>query len=288
MKKIIFTFVLATITTFLTAQNFQGEAVYESKTSTTEFMKNIPKNRNITPEIEKMIEQRMKKMFEKTFVLTFNKEASIYKEEEKLELEKQRGSMMMNFANNEGTFYKNIKKQQYTVDRDIFGKEFLIIDTLQQIKWQLSSETKKIGNYTCFKATAVVPVQQSDLKNFRPKRDNREDKTESNEKNKTTNFIDQWEMPKEKTITAWYAPEIPITQGPSEYWGLPGLILEVSDGKTTILCSKIVMNSKTKKEIKAPKKGKKVTQKEFDKLMLKKIEEMREMRRGQRGRPPRF
>jgi hypothetical protein len=30
---------------------------------------------------------------------------------------------------------------------------------------------------------------------------------------------------------------------------------EVNDGKTVILCSKVVLNSKTKAEIKAPTKG---------------------------------
>ena len=55
-------------------------------------------------------------------------------------------------------------------------------------------------------------------------------------------------------IVAWYSPQIPISQGPLEYWGLPGLILEVNVGNTTILCSKIVMNPDEKSKIKAPEK----------------------------------
>jgi GLPGLI family protein len=54
--------------------------------------------------------------------------------------------------------------------------------------------------------------------------------------------MDNLEMPKDVTITAWYTPEIPVNQGPENYWGLPGLILEINDGKTVILCSKIVLN----------------------------------------------
>jgi hypothetical protein len=42
-------------------------------------------------------------------------------------------------------------------------------------------------------------------------------------------------------------------------------INEVNDGKTVILCSKVVLNSKTKAEIKAPTKGKK-SQKNLMKL----------------------
>ena len=98
-----------------------------------------------------------------------------------------------------------------------------------------------------------------------------------------TSFMDQIELPKEITITAWYTPEIPVSQGPEGYWGLPGLILEVNDGKTTILCSKIVLNPKEKAEIKAPSNGKEVSQKEYDEIVTKKMEEMSEMNNGRGG-----
>lgn len=84
-------------------------------------------------------------------------------------------------------------------------------------------------------------------------------------------------------ITAWFTPEIPVNQGPEMYWGLPGLILEVNDGKTVILCSKVVLNSKDKAEIKAPTKGTVVTQKEFDETVTKKMEEWRQMNQGRGG-----
>ena len=97
---------------------------------------------------------------------------------------------------------------------------------------------------------------------------------------KKTNFFDEIDLPKEITVTAWYCPEIPVNQGPDEYWGLPGLIMEVNDGKTVIMCSKLVMNVKDKIEIKAPTGGDKVTQKEFDDIMIKKMKEMSEMGGG--------
>ncbi|HEY0091949.1 MAG TPA: GLPGLI family protein, partial [Flavobacterium sp.] len=106
-------------------------------------------------------------------------------------------------------------------------------------------------------------------------------KAETASADKKTNFMDEIEMPKETTITAWYAPEIPISQGPENYWGLPGLILEVNDGKTSILCSKVVLNVKEKATIKAPEKGKVVGQKEYDEIVVKKMEEMQQMYQGQ-------
>lgn len=294
MKK-IFLAVLGLSTFIATAQkDFQGMAVYESKTSTADFAKNFEGNKDITPEMKTQIMERMKKMFEKTFILNFDKSASIYKEEEKLDAPGQSGGgrMMASFMGGGGTYFKNVKEKQYTVDKEVFGKEFLIKDSLPNLKWVLTDETKKIGDYTCFKATAVKEASKSDFRNYRRKEEKKKEavKTEEVKKDekattdkkdeKKTNFFDEVEMPKEITVTAWYCPEIPVNQGPDEYWGLPGLIMEVNDGKTVIMCSKLVMNVKDKIEIKAPSGGDKVTQKEFDDIMMKKMKEMSEMGGG--------
>ena len=282
------------LTAFMaTAQkDFQGMAVYESKTSTSEFAKNFDGNKDMTPEMKNQIMERMKKMFEKTFVLNFDKSASIYKEEEKLDAPGQGGGgrMMASFMGGGGTYFKNVKEKQYTVDKEVFGKEFLIKDSLPNLKWVLSDESKKIGDYTCFKATAVKEASKTDFRNFRrkkeePKKDTEEGKTDEKattekKEEKKTNFFAEIDMPKEVTVTAWYCPEIPVNQGPDEYWGLPGLIMEVNDGKTIIMCSKLVLNVKEKIEIKAPTGGDKVTQKEYDDIMIKKMKEMSEMGGG--------
>ncbi|MCA0349950.1 MAG: GLPGLI family protein [Bacteroidetes bacterium] len=273
--------------------DFQGMAVYESKTSTSEMTKRLEGNKNITPEMQKNIEERMKKMFEKTFILNFDKSASIYKEEEKLDAPNQGGGMRMmsSMMGGGGTYYKNVKDKTYTVDKEFMGKEFLVKDSLVTYNWQMSGETRVIGGYNCFKATAVIPASKSDFRNFRMKDrgekkdgDKKEETAkEEKEGEKKTSFLDAIDLPKEITITAWYTPEIPVNQGPESYWGLPGLILEVNDGKTVILCSKIVLNAKEKAEIKAPKNGKVISQKEYDETVTKKMQEMREMGGG-RGR----
>ncbi|MEQ3689907.1 MAG: GLPGLI family protein [Flavobacterium sp.] len=291
MKKILIASLMM-FSGFINAQDFQGMAVYESKTSTADFMKGMGGNRDITPEMQKNIEERMKKMFEKTFILNFNKSASIYKEEEKLEAPGQQGGgrMMTSMMGGGGTQYKNVKEKQVIVDKEFFGKEFLIKDSLPKLEWKLEGESKMIGQYNCFKATAVRPVSDSDFRNFRfrggkddEKKEKEGDEVKKDSTSSKTNLMDQWEMPKEIVITAWYSPEIPVNQGPENYWGLPGLILEVNDGKTSILCSKIVLNTKDKVEIKAPTKGKQVTQKEYDEIVTKKMEEMREVYGNQRG-----
>jgi len=285
MKKVILVLAFSAFGCLgLRAQEFQGMAVYESKTSTADFKSNFAGNREMTPEMQKSMEERMKSMFEKTFILNFDKSASVYKEEEKLDAPGQGGGMRMmaSMTGGGGTLYKNVKEKLYAVDKEFMGKEFLVKDSLVNYQWKMEGETRVIGGYNCFKATAVRPASKTDFRNFRPKK---EDPAAAKpaDGEKKTNFMDNLEMPKDLTITAWYTPEIPVNQGPENYWGLPGLILEVNDGKTVILCSKIVLNPKEKTVIKAPVKGKVISQKEYDETVVKKMQEMREMNQGRGG-----
>ena len=287
MKKIVLSFAFLITSIQIQAQkDFQGMAVYESKTSTSDFKDRMSGNKDISPEMQKMIEERMKKMFEKTFILNFDKSASIYKEEEKLDAPGGQGGgmrMMSSMMGGGGTYYKNVKDKSYVVDKEFMGKEFLVKDSLPKLDWKMETETRVIGGYNCFKATAVRPASKSDFRNFRPKKeeDKKADEAKEKNKDKKTNFMDDFDLPKEITITAWYTPEIPVNQGPESYWGLPGLILEVNDGKTVILCSKVVLNAKDKVEIKASTNGKSISQKDYDETVVKKMEEMREMNQGQ-------
>ena len=288
MKKAILLLLFVFIYTNTQAQkDFQGMAIYESKTSMADFKIRMEGNKNINPDMQKMMEERMQKMFEKTFILNFDKSASIYKEEEKLDASPQGGGfrMMSSMTGGGGTFYKNVKDKVYTVDKEFMGKEFLVKDSLANLNWKMEAETRVIGGYTCYKATAVKEASKTDFRNFRPKKEEEPKKdADKPAEAKKTNFMDAVELPKEITITAWYTPEIPVNQGPEGYWGLPGLILEVNDGKTIILCSKVVLNPKEKAEIKAATKGKVVSQKEYDETVMKKMEEFREMNQGRGGR----
>lgn len=66
MKTIVvtlLTFFAAVVSVF--AQDFQGMAVYESKTSTADAKATLAGNREITLEMQKMIEERMKKCLKK-------------------------------------------------------------------------------------------------------------------------------------------------------------------------------------------------------------------------------
>ncbi|AWG25154.1 GLPGLI family protein [Flavobacterium kingsejongi] len=281
MKKgIIFSLLCLAYSGEVLAQNFQGMAVYESKTAINDF---VAQGKQFSGEIQKTMEDRLKKAFEKTFVLTFDKTASIYAEEQKLDAPNANNAgmkMMASFTGSGGTQYKNIKDKTYVVDKEFMGKEFLIKDSLPKLDWKLEGETKKIGEYTCFKATAIQKASATDFRNLKIKM--KTTKPDDTKPAKTTNLMDQVDMPKEIVVTAWYTTDIPVSQGPETYWGLPGLILEISTGNTTVLCSKVVLNPKQKTEIKSPKNGKVVTQKEYDEIVVKKMEEMKQQFRGAR------
>ncbi|WP_282180778.1 GLPGLI family protein [Maribacter stanieri] len=260
----------------LQAQDFQGKAIYQSKTQVNfDFG-----NRNIPEDRKKEMMERMKKANEKTFILNFHKTASIYKVEEKLEQPGERGGgrgpRFGAMAGNDGDLYKNIQDQKYLVKNELLGKIFLIDDELEALDWKMESESKQIGNYTAFKATAVKTIKRPNMSAIfrRPGRGE-----ENDEEKKGEEFII-----KEVEIVAWYTPEIPINQGPGLYWGLPGLILAVNDDVTTIVCSEITLNPSEKIEIKAPSKGKQVTQAEYDQISQEKMKEMRENFRNRGGR----
>lgn len=66
------------------------------------------------------------------------------------------------------------------------------------------------------------------------------------------------------TITAWFCPEIPVSDGPDVYAGLPGLILDLEDEHYVYRCIAIDTNSRS--EVAAKKRGKKVSTERFEEL----------------------
>ena len=81
---------------------------------------------------------------------------------------------------------------------------------------------------------------------------------------------------------AWYTPQIPVSSGPQSYWGLPGLILEINAGRTTMLCTEIVLNSADTVKIEKPTKGKKVNREEYNKIIEVKTDELKERFKNRR------
>ena len=208
MKNTITLLLVVLFTSSLTAQNFQGKATYKSKRKIDVKLDST----QVDSDMHKRMMEMLKKQFEKTFTLTFNKEESIYKEEEKLSKPQAQGNMQMVMINTGGSdiLYKNTKENRFTNQNDVFGKIFLIKDGLDKLDWKLENETKNIGEYTCYKATLKREIEV-----FESGMSINGDKDLNSSKNTAPKM-------KEITITAWYTPKIPVNNGPGNYQGLPG------------------------------------------------------------------
>ncbi len=84
-----------------------------------------------------------------------------------------------------------------------------------KLNWKIENESKKIDDYICYKATLVEKY-----------------KNRMNEE-------------KQKTVVAWFCPEIPYSFGPNEYYGLPGLILELEKDENKYVAKKITLSKET-------------------------------------------
>lgn len=257
---LIFTAIL--MASNLMAQDFKGIATYKSASSI-----DVKMDSTQVPDAQmKEIEAMLKKAMQKEFEMEFSASESSWKEAESLGDATPGNSnvrvVISGFGGSDGALYKNTKDKRKVESTNLFGKQFLIKDSLSGYEWKLGSETKQIGQYTCYKATFTREVTSFRITS---------DSTGESEEEKET---------KMETTTAWYTPEIPVSHGPENYWGLPGLILEVNDGNRVLICSKIVLNPKQEINIVPPTKGKEISSEEFEEIAKKKAKEMEKMYNG--------
>jgi len=220
-------------------QNLQGKITYTAKSKVHVLIN--------TENFSKISKEKFKAGYAgsalKNYALYFNKNNSLFSEVIAVNINPSLG-MRSNpkgpalMINHPGNYFKNLSTKSYVNQKELFGKQFIIRDKLQAINWQKTNEVKTIGKYTCFKAIA--------------------------KQNNTT------------VAVAWYTIDIPVSQGPGKYWGLPGLILEVQTEDVVYTCTKIALSQKDNISIKAPKKGKKINQKKFDKLFISTLNDIRE------------
>jgi len=165
---------------------------------------------------------------------------------------------LLNFKNDESYYYKkpNLEDQNYlmgsragTTPYYTNSSKDMIIQmsrplgniNFKPVEWEITGKTKKIGNYTCRQAKTTEKVYS-----------------------RQGYFI-------YKDVVAWFAPDIPISFGPKNYNGLPGLILQIEDREYTLTAIKINLNPSDDVKIKRiDKKDKVISEKESH----KRIEEM--------------
>ena len=181
------------------------------------------------------------------FELFINNNKSYYKKQESLEVESKSINLTTVFAG-KGIFYYDIKNKKILNKKSNKLGAFLIEH--EKINWKLINETKKIGKYTCLKATASV--LRKHLNDYN-----------------------------ERKIIAWYTPEISLSFGPKYFNGLPGLILSLQEGDKLYLVAKtIYLNPKEEIIIpELPKDFEKITLKEYEKRGSKRFEDFRKKRK---------
>lgn len=143
--------------------------------------------------------------------------------------------------------YKDISTNLVVDNRDIMGKQFIIEDELTTNQWKMTGQKKTILGYMVMEATTMM--------------------------NDTV------------PVTAYFTPQIPVSNGPDMFHGLPGMILEVNadNGRNVIIATEVELMEVSDEDLEKPTTGKKVTREEFEEIRKEKMEEMREQRGGDRG-----
>lgn len=212
-------------------------------------------HRNLPPDrqdMKEMIPQYNSMEFE----LFFSDSVTVYKAKKQLEdpnaaapmMGDQR--MMMRWGGRDTrVVYKNLAANQLIDSREFMQKQFLIKGPLDSRKWKITGQQKEILGQLCLSASTQV--------------------------DSTTSAV------------AWFAPQLAVASGPSDYQGLPGLILQVdiNNGGRTITAKEIINEPVASEILIAPTKGKEVTAQEFDQIRREKMKEMG-AGQGYPGGPP--
>lgn len=246
-----------------TAQGLTGRAYYKSSSS----FKISMDSTKMAPDVMADLQKQLKKQMEREYVLTFSQTESNWRQVESLGSGPATASsggagIVINTGNQDRLLYKNLAEQNYIKEEDLMGKGFLVKDNLNTYDWELTGESKQIGDYTCQKATYSRIV---DSKTFSMGKDEMESSKD------TVN------------VTAWFTMQIPVSHGPDDFWGLPGLILELQNSGMTYIAERIVLNPNEPVQIEIPKKGNMISSKDYDALSEEKMQEMMKRYSGKPG-----
>jgi GLPGLI family protein len=247
------------ISTSAIAQMKEGKISYERKIN---MHRNLP-----DPQMKSMVPEFRTDKFE----LIFNESVSLFRSVVDDEAPDPfanagggGGGMRMNFRMPTANTFTDVSKQMQYEERAFFEKEFLIIDSLKQYKWKLSEETKTIAKQLCKKATTMITAPQMRMR-----------VSIGGGGNNTDTAANTPRAPKETELVVWYAENIPVSFGPDNYSGLPGVIMEIDQDNGATVTTAVEVSAKyPKKELVAPTKGDKMNRAQFQENMQKLMQEM--------------
>lgn len=173
-----------------------------------------------------------------SYNLEFNQEAMHFYEVPNMSVAEGDLSFAKSFSGCYGSFYKgkNDRDVLNSLNDERFGA--LIISINGNREWEMTSETKMINGFLCYRANSFEIVN-----------------------NETRIF--------RHPVIAWYCPVLPFSYGPMQYGGLPGLILGLQVRNVVFGVTKIDRKPKKEIIISKPSKGKFYTNKEYDDMLKK-------------------
>ena len=247
------------ISTSAIAQMKEGKISYERKIN---MHRNLP-----DPQMKSMVPEFRTDKFE----LIFNEAVSLFRSVVDDEAPDPfanagggGGGARMSFRMPTANTFTDVSKQMQYEERAFFEKEFLIIDSLKQYKWKLSEETKTIAKQLCKKATTMITAPQMRMR-----------VSIGGGGNNTDTAANTPRAPKETELVVWYAENIPVSFGPDNYSGLPGVIMEIDQDNGATVTTAVEVSAKyPKKELVAPTKGDKMNRAQFQENMQKLMQEM--------------
>lgn len=236
MKKLILIIFFYNLITY--AQKDSGIITYK--------VYNVSNEEHKDAEVNDFLKKTNEDLLKLEFELSFNPRESLFVAKDALEIDGNlyfRDMALAVAGASNKIWYTDVEKiiMQYS----FMNKLFLIEKNKNSIEWQLSKETKKIGDYLCYKATCILPNIGS------------------------KGLV-------EKKVEVWYAKDIPIQLGPLGLVGLPGLILEANFSKVSYVASNIKIEKGKAIKITKPEKGERITENDFFNLATGKVKEYRE------------
>jgi GLPGLI family protein len=236
MKKNILIVFLLFISSFIslhaqTTRVTYKKDYYDAEASAKIFKEN---KENLPQYVMDMIAESFRKELSNEFELIFDKSKSIYK---KIEVLSTSDNNMSGSSSSDNVYFKNIETKDKIFKSQQTGTTTNVQVDFEQYKWEITTETKLINGYKCYKA-----------------------------KTKTSFFH---RVKQEEVILnriAWFTSEIPSSFGPEGFDGLPGLVLETAENEGICLHA-IKIEFDCKKEIEKPKCNKTISHKEFKEIL---------------------
>ena len=184
------------------------------------------------------------------FELLFDKTKSIYRLVDNINLDDQSIEYQITRGLSNELYYKDLLKKEKIKQTTSLDELFNVVKSFEQYTWVVSSETKVIDGYTCYKATCHYEE-----------------------------YDDNKKMSLSFNPVVWFAPSLPYSFGPMGLDGLPGLVLEGTfNGRVYFYATSIDLNDKTLTKIERPVHGKYVTEEDFRKVLAENYKKMNEMR----------